>query len=93
MDALACVFFHMQASDADAFGHSVARAIERRNIDPPVFRQGLVELRNLIALGQVRIKIVFARKDRILAHFTIDRRRRQHSKFHGALIQHRQRAW
>ena len=92
MHALARILFHVQPRNADALGHCVAGVIERGNIDPSVLRQRLVELRNLVALGQVGIKVVLAREDRMLANFTVDRRRGQHSVLHCALVQHRQRA-
>ena len=55
-----------------------------------MLRQRLVVLRNLVALGQVRIKIIFPRKNRSLVDAAIQRHRRQRSELHSFLIQHRQ---
>ena len=52
----------------------------------------LIKLRNLVALGQVRIKIVLARKNGGLTHLAIQGLGRAHGKLHRSLIQHRQRA-
>jgi len=45
--------------------------------------QRLVVLRNLVALGQVGIEIIFAREDRPLAHLAIERERGQRCKLQG----------
>ncbi len=52
----------------------------------------LIVLRNLVALGQVGIEVVLARKDRPFAHLAIQRQRGQHGKLHGLGIQYRERA-
>ena len=62
------------------------------NFDPAVLGQRLVELRNLVALGQVGIEIILAREDRPLAHLAVERQRSQRGKFDGLCVQHRQRA-
>ncbi len=53
---------------------------------------GLVELRNLVALGQVGIEIIFAREDGALAHRAVQRQRGQRGKLDGLGVEHRQRA-
>jgi len=58
VEALAGILFHVQACDADAF----CAAIAGGHVDPAVLGQGLVKLRNLIALGQVGIEVVLAAK-------------------------------
>ena len=52
----------------------------------------LVVLRNLVALGQIGIKVVFAREDRPLAHFAIERQCGKCGEFHGLRVEHRQRS-
>jgi len=49
-------------------------------------------LRNLIALGQVRIEVVFPRKKIARRNRAIQSQPRAHRHFHCCLIQHRQRA-
>ena len=93
MQALARVLFHVQASDADALCDRRAARVERRNLDPAVLGDGLVELRDLVALGRVGIEVVLAREDAGLANLAVDRLRRQHRKLHRLAVQHRQRAW
>src|SRR5208337_1732336 len=69
--ALAGVFFHVHASDANALG-----AASSRNLDVAVFGQRLVVLRNLVALGQVGIEVVLAGEDRSLVDPAVKRHRR-----------------
>ena len=86
VQALAGVLFHVQARDADAFRASISRG----NVDPSVLGERLVVLRNLVALGQVGIEVVFARKDRALTHRAVQRQRRQGRELDGLCIQDRQ---
>ena len=69
MDAFARIFFHVQARDANL----LAAPVCLRYLNIAMLGQRLIELRNLIALGQVRIKIVFAGKNRCLSHLAIQR--------------------
>ena len=59
MEAFAGVLFHVQAGDADALW-----AGRRGDVDVAVLGDGLVELRNLVALGQVGVEVIFAGEDR-----------------------------
>ncbi len=52
--------------------------------------QWLVILRNLVALGQVRIKIIFPRKDGNFIDPTLQGHSRQRREFHGFAIQNGQ---
>ena len=67
-------------------------AVRRGNFDPAMLGQRLVVLRNLVALGQIGIKVVFAREDRALAHLAVERQRGQRGKLDGLLVQHGQRS-
>src|SRR4029077_18231631 len=49
-------------------------------------------LRDLVALGQVRIKIIFAREARVLVHSAVDGQSGAHGHFNGALVENGQRA-
>ena len=55
---LAGVFFEVDADDADLLGAALAV-----DLDPAALAQGLLVLRDLVALGQVGIDVVFARKN------------------------------
>ena len=58
MQALAGFFFQVHTSDSNLLGPGVGC-----HFDPAVLGQWLVVLRNLIALRQVRIEVVFAREN------------------------------
>ena len=64
-------------------GHDLKRAVCRKR---------LIVLRDLIALGQVGIKIILAREDRSLVDVQSQRQRCARAEFDRAPIQHRQRA-
>jgi len=52
--------------------------------------QRLVVLRNLVALGQVGIEVILARKDRCLIDAAIQRHRGQGGELDRLAVQHRQ---
>jgi len=87
VDALARVVFHVDARHADALRDAV-----HHDIDAAVLPQRLVVLRNLVALGQVRIEVVLARKARFRANPAVQRQRPFDRQFHRLAAQHRQRA-
>ena len=60
VEALAGVFFEMEAGDADGLG--VAGSVG--DGDASELGQGLVELRDLVALGGVGVEVVLTREDR-----------------------------
>jgi hypothetical protein len=62
------------------------------DFDESELSQWFVVLRDLVALGQVRIKIIFPREDGNFVHATLQRHRRQGREFHGFAVQHRQGA-
>ena len=57
-----------------------ARAFD---LDVAVLGDGLVVLRNLVALGQVGIEVVLAREDGRLVDAAVQRQRREHGELHG----------
>jgi hypothetical protein len=87
MQALARVFFHVQAGDTDAL--RPARALD---LDVTKLGDRLVILRNLVALGQVGIKVVLAREDRGLVDAAVQGHGCKHREFHGLPVEHWQRA-
>ena len=88
VETLAGVLFHVQAGDADALCSSVGRG----NLDESMLGDGLVELRDLVALGQVGIEVIFAGEDGALTHLAVDGQRGQRGKLDGLLVEHRQGA-
>ena len=90
MQTLTSVFFHMQTSHADPFSNRRPARVERRDLDPPMLRNRLIELRYLVPFRRIRIKIVLPRKDTRLTNLAVDRLRRQHRKLYRPAIQHRQ---
>ena len=81
MHALARVLFHVQPRNSDAL-----RAGGHGDIDPAMFAQRLVELGDLVALGQVGIEIILARKNRGFVDPAMQRHRRQRRELHRAPI-------
>ena len=71
MEAFAGVLFHVQTGDADAFDLA-GGAVAGGDIEPAVLGDGLVELRDLIALGIVRVEVVLAGEDAALADLAVD---------------------
>ena len=67
-------------------------AVGGGHVDPAVLGDRLVELRNLVALGQVGIEVVLAREDGALAHLAVERQRGQRGELDGLGVEHRQRA-
>src|ERR1035441_4128591 len=86
VEAFAGVFFHVQAGNADALHGAVCCG----HVDPAVLCDGLVELRYLVALGQVGVEVVFAREDGALAHLAVEGERSQRGKLDGLGVEHRQ---
>ena len=64
----------------------------RADLDAPVGRERLVELRDLISLRQIGIEIVLAREDRRRVDRAAERERGAHRQLDGVLVEHRQRA-
>ena len=87
VQALTRVLFEMQAGDADVLSSGCGR-----NLDLAKLCQGLVVLRNLIALGQIGIKIILARENGCLVNSAAQRHRRQHREIYRLAIQYWQRS-
>ena len=81
------VFFQMQPGDADSFGARRRARFRASRRGQRQFVHG-----NLIALGQIGIEIVFARKARMLLDLQIERQRSAQRQLQGAAVEHRQRA-
>ena len=88
VQALAGVFFHVQAGNTDSF----LAATGATDLDVAVLGNRLVKLRNLVALGKIGVEIVLASKDGALADLAVERHRGEHGKLDRLTVQHRQRA-
>ena len=87
MHALARVLFHVQPGDPNALGGAAGF-----DLDEAMFGERLVELRDLVSLGQVGIEIIFSREDGGLVDLAIQRHRREHREFHSFLVQYGKRS-
>jgi hypothetical protein len=81
MHVLAGVLLQVHAHDVCVLVHAV-----HVDVEPAVRREGLLELADLIALGQVGIEIVLAREDAARVDRTIERERRTHGQLNRELI-------
>ena len=82
---LARVLFHVDAGDADT--HGLAVDLE---IDVAAGRDRSIELRDLVALGQVRVEVVLSRELGHLVHRAPEGDRRRDGLVHGVGVEHRQ---
>jgi hypothetical protein len=89
MQAFARVFFHVQPGNAYFFRFC---STYRRNLNFAELGDRFVELRYLVALGKIRIKIIFAREDGSFIDAALQRHGRQHREFNRSAIQYRQRS-
>ena len=92
MDALASIFFHVDAREAN----SLCTAVIRGHVNTPASSQrhlfiGL-KLRNLIPLGQIGIKIILPQKTTARLNRATRGQRNVHRQFNDILIQHGKRA-
>jgi len=87
VQVLAGVFFHVRACDADAPGFAVDFDVE-----VALGRERLLELADLVALGQVRIKVVLAGEDAAFVNRAAERQRRSYGQLYRFTVDDRQRA-
>ena len=88
---LAGVLFQMQLVDGDTADVRLAAAGGGHGqVQIAAVGQGLVELRNLVALGQVGVEVIFAVEERQFPHLGAHGGGQQHGLFHGCFVQHRQ---
>src|SRR5262245_33774176 len=98
MNRFARVLFNVRARDAESSetpfgGPSAFVALAGQNFDRAALRKGAVILRDLIALRQIGIKIIFPREDRFGVDLKIKSESRLARHLHGLAVEHRQRAW
>src|SRR5690348_8646169 len=77
----------MQARDANALFLAASLYFE-----PAARRQWQFKLRDLIAFGQIRIKVIFARKTRALLHLAMQRQSGFYGEIQRVPVEHRQSA-
>src|SRR5215475_4863933 len=97
MYRFARVLFNVRARDAESsetpfIGPSALVALAGQNLDRAALGKGAVVLRDLIALRQIGIKIIFPREDRFVVDLEIERESRLARHLHGLAVEHRQRA-
>jgi hypothetical protein len=83
VDALAGVVFHVDARNADAFLHAVDF-----NVDPAMLGYRLIVLRNLVALGKIRVEIILTGEDGSRIHAAIQGQAGLNRQFDGLPAQH-----
>jgi hypothetical protein len=88
VQALAGVFFQVRAGDADAFD----RAVFQRDVQVALADNRQFHLADLVALGQVRVEVVFTGEHVVLADLGVNRQTEHHRHAHRFLVQHRQHA-
>src|SRR6516165_2406514 len=87
VERLAGVLFEVQPCDSDALGFSVVLDLHRA-----AGGKGEFVLRNLVALGQIGVEVVFPGKTRMLVNGTIQRQGGAHAHLDRAFVQNWQRS-
>ncbi len=83
MQAFARVFFQVGTHQAHCF-HLIAQ----QKADGAALHHRNFKLADLVALGQIRIEIVFARKHRILGHLGAHGQAKLNGALHGCFVHH-----
>ena len=97
MNVFAGVFLEVESRNTDRLrapldGMTGLVTLGGHDLEFTVGRERLIVLRDLIALWQVRIEVVLARKDRLVIDLQTKREGRARAELDGAAIQHRQRS-
>jgi len=92
MQALAGIFFQMGAGQVHYLVVSLALGRLNANRDRAMLDHRQLELADLVALGQIGIEVVFARKDRFAIDVGADGQTKTNGFLHGGLVHHRQGA-
>ncbi|MPM94418.1 hypothetical protein SDC9_141564 [bioreactor metagenome] len=87
MDQLAGILFNVNTGHTDALD-----ILPHQHIQITMLAQGYIELRDLVCLGQVRVKVVFAVLLRHPINGAVQRMAHFNSTFDHLLVEHRQRA-
>ena len=89
MGGFAGVFFQMGMMNTDFLFLQIFFGAEG-NFNAPGAVNRFIKLCDLVAFGQIRVKIMFARKGGIFVNFAPQREPRLYGKFHGAFRQYRE---
>ena len=89
MFGLAGIFLKMQPVDA----HMARSAIGQFEVHIPPLADGFIKLGDLVALGQVGVKIILTIKYRTLVDLRVHGRRQPGTLQHGFLVENGQYAW
>ena len=85
MVQLACILFHVDTGNADAFMLAV-----NNDVDMTAQADRFIKLGNLIVLGQVRIEVVFTVEFVVFLDIAVQRQASLDSEINNLLVQHRQ---
>ena len=85
VQAFAGIFFKVGAGELDSF-----YGIAHDDIDVPAFDNRQLKLADLVAFGQVGVKVIFAGKNRGAVDMGIDRQAKADGFFDGGAVHHRQ---
>ena len=89
-----CIFFQMRTRDIDHFfvGFGI---FSRRHLDGDFAftNHWQLELADLVTFGQIRIKVILARKHAARGHFSFNRQTKLDGAFNGFFVEYRQHTW
>ena len=88
MDQFARVFFQVDPFDS----HRVRSSVIAGDLQKAILAKGSFVLRNLVALGQIRVKVVLARKARMPVDHAAESKACLDRELHGLLVEHGKRA-
>src|SRR4051812_39233352 len=86
MYALAGVVLHVDTRDSDALRRTL-----HRDIGPAMLAERFIVLRDLVALGQVGVKIILAGEAGMRPDLAVERERGLDRQFHRGAVQDRKR--
>ena len=92
MHQLAGVLLDMDALDTDFFGRAVGVFFIERDFNLALPHNGVIQLRNLIALRQIGVEIILAVKARPAVDLRVDRHAGTHSLTQAFTVWHGQHA-
>ena len=84
---LAGVIFHVDAGDVNAFDAGC-----KLDVEPAAQGDGLIELGDLVALGEIRIEVILAGEDGLRLDFAVEGKPAAYGEFNGVAAENRQRA-
>ena len=92
MHQLACVLLDMDALDTDFLGRAIGVFFVQRDFNLALTHDGVIQLRNLVALRQIGVEIILTVKARPAVDLRIDRHAGAHSLTQAFAVWHGQHA-